>query len=81
MTISALPLAQEEIIDIVLYLPSVAALIVEPFLEPDNEDEIDLISLSSAQVRELYAAGAYFRDDTGDCRCLELRRHECAGDA
>ena len=65
MTISVLPLAQEEIIDIVLYLPSVAALIVEPFLEPDNEDEIDLISLSSAQVRELYAAGAYFRDDDG----------------
>ena len=38
---------------------------MEPFLEPDNEDEIDLISLSWAQVRELYAAGAYFRDDDG----------------
>jgi hypothetical protein len=65
MPISVLPLAQEEIIDIVLYLKSVAALIVEPFLEPDNEDEIDLTSLGPAQVRELYAAGAYFRDDDG----------------
>jgi hypothetical protein len=65
MTISVLPLVQEEIIDIVLYLPSVAALIVQPFLEPDSEDEIDLTSLNPAQVRELYAAGAYFRDDDG----------------
>jgi hypothetical protein len=40
-------------------------LIVEPFLEPDSEDEIDLTSLNPAQVRELYAAGAYFRDDDG----------------
>ena len=56
---------QEELIDIVLYLPTVAALIVQPLLEPDNEDEIDLTSLNPAQVRELYAAGAYFRDDDG----------------
>jgi hypothetical protein len=40
-------------------------LIVEPFLEPDSEDEIDLTSLNPAQVRELYATGAYFRDDDG----------------
>jgi hypothetical protein len=40
-------------------------LIVQPFLEPDNEDEIDLTSLSWAQVQELCAAGAYFREDDG----------------
>ena len=38
---------------------------MEPFLEPDGEDEIDLTSLNPAQVRELYAAGAYFRDGDG----------------
>jgi len=40
-------------------------LIVEPFLEPDSEDEIDLTSLNPAHVREMYATGAYFRDDDG----------------
>jgi hypothetical protein len=57
-------LAEEELIDIVLYLRSVTGLIVQPFLEAD-EDEIDLTSLSTAEIRELYAAGAYFRDDDG----------------
>jgi hypothetical protein len=64
MPISVLPLPQEELIDIVLYLRSVAALIVQPLLEAD-EDEIDHTSLSPAEIRELYAAGAYFRDDDG----------------
>jgi hypothetical protein len=57
-------LAEEELIDIILYLRSVTGLIAQPFLEAD-EDEIDLTSLSTAEIRELYAAGAYFRDDDG----------------
>ena len=64
MPISVLLLAREELIDIVLYLRSVAGLIVQPFIEAD-EDEIDLKNLSLGEIRELYAAGAYFRDDDG----------------